>query len=428
MDVLVSARSRGKPRAPEARSTYATLDAALLLALFIFSWKSVGWTHFDGLDTPLFLALSGFCLWQLSRFPLELGKAAIAPYLIWLGWISFSDFYSLRFAAGFARDAHWLILPFFASICARLFRDDARLIPLLRLGAAGSLLAIALHLVFFPSHSANWLIEPVFGHVRHLCMAVGLLLVWVYDDAHLGPSGRALLVAGRFTGLVTLLWTGGRGAPIALALALGAFFFLYAPARKRLPRYLIELALAFGVSELISLGNARHGLFSGLFRSISAESVDALSSSRLTIWGNALARLAEGYTLWTGSGGNGYIRLGLARQFIFHPHNIVLQVLTDWGIVGLLVFANYLRVVLLPLRQAPFSEPGEALAVSIIVFLTAMGMIDGGLYHLQFLVAIGIAFGLLHRQLPQERGATVILLLGPLLLILLMVIDHLRLS
>lgn len=414
---------------PEARPAYARLDAALFLALFIYSWKSVGWTRFDGLDTPLFLALSGFCLWQLARFPLELAKAAILPYILWLSWVVFSDFYSLRFAAGFARDAHWLILPLFASICARLFRDDGRLIPLLRLGAAGSLIYIALHLVFFPSPpSASWLIEPVFGHVRHLCMAVGLLLVWLYDDAHLGPAGRALLVAGRFTGLVILLWTGGRGAPIALALALGAFFALHAPSRKRLPRYLIELVLAFVASEIVSLGSDRHGWFSGLYRTISAESVDALSSSRLTIWGNALARLAEGYTLWTGGGGNGYIRLGLARQFIFHPHNFVLQVLTDWGIVGLLIFANYLRAVLWPLRAAAFSGPGEALGVAIIVFLAAMGMIDGGLYHLQFLVGIGIAFGLLYSRLPEEHGRTVTLLVAPLLLLLAMVVDHLRLS
>jgi hypothetical protein len=404
----------------------AWVSAALLVALFVFSWKSVGLTRFNALDTPLFLALGGFCLWHLLRFRLAVPRAMIVPYLLWLGWVLFSDFFSQRFAVAFARDAHWLVLPLFALICARLFREDPALVPLLRLAAAGSVLYIALYLVLFPSRSSNWLIEPVFGHVRHLSMAVGLLTIWLFDEDHPHRAGRALIAAGRFVGLVVLLWAGGRGALIALALALGAYCFLHKPARERLLRYLLEFALAFAASELISLGSARHGLLSGLLRSVTAESVDALSSSRMTIWGDTLARLRDGVWLYTGGGGNGYIRLGLAHGFIFHPHNVLLQILTDWGLVGLLALANFLRVALWPLRRLGFSSPAEALAVSILVFLSAMGMIDGGLYHLQFLICVGIAFGLLQSRLAEDPGKSVTLVLAPYLLLVPMILNHLR--
>jgi hypothetical protein len=403
------------------------LSTALLLALFVFSWKSVGLTRFNALDTPLFLALGGFCLWHLVRSPLAAPRALIVPYLLWLGWVLFADFFSLRFAVAFARDAHWLILPVFALVCARLFRDDPARIGLLRLGAAGSLLAIALHLALFPPRDADWPAEPVFGHLRHLSMAVGLLLLWLYDDERFGRPARAFLAAGRIAGLVVLFWAGGRGAQIAFGLALAAHFLLVPAARAHLLRYGAEIVLAFALAEAISFGSARHGVLSGVERSIGAASVDALSSSRMTLWTTTLQRLTDGVALWLGAGGNGYIRLGLAQGFIFHPHNVLLQIVTDWGLVGLGLFAYFLLVALKPLRTLDFRAAHPALAVAIVVFLGATGMIDGGLYHLQFLICVGIAVGILLGRLPQAPEAPVPLRLWPHALVALMLLDHLRL-
>ena len=87
----------------------------------------------------------------------------------------FSDFYSARFLPAFARDVHWLVLPLFALQVARIVRDAPFTVPLLRLTAALSVIAIALHLVLAAPSVEDWIREPVFGHIRHLSLAVGAL-------------------------------------------------------------------------------------------------------------------------------------------------------------------------------------------------------------------------------------------------------------
>jgi hypothetical protein len=406
---------------------YHWLSAGLLMALFVFSWKSVGMTRFNGLDTPLFLALSLFCLWRLATVPVAIGRPQLTAYLLWAGWVVFSDFFSTQFAVAFARDSHWLLLPLFVVLCVGLLRDFSSLIPLLRLTAAASVIAIALHLLVAAPGVSNWIWEPVFGHVRHLSLAVGLLVIWLYDDQHLGKVARIVVSVARFTGLVILCWAGGRGVLLALAAGILVHIILLANTRKRVIVYALEGLLAAGVSELISTGHSPMGLLNSFSRSVTAESVDGLSSTRLTLWSNTVQRLGDGMALWFGWGGNGFIRMGLAKGFIFHPHNVILQLLTDWGVIGLLLFANFLRAAIRPLSGLAFSTPNAALAISIIVYLSITGLIDGGLYHLQFLICAALAFAILFAQIKETTAKSITPALLPALMVLTMAIFHLRL-
>jgi hypothetical protein len=412
---------------------YDWLAAGLLIALFVFSWKA---TRFYGVDTPLFLALGTFCLWRLGQSPVAITKPALKAYLLWAGWVIFSDFYSAQFAPAFARDSHWLLLPLFALLCAAILRDVPALVSLLRLTAAASVITIALHLIIAAPDVSNWIREPVFGHVRYLSMAVGALVIWLYDDEQLGKVARIVVSVARFTGLVILCWAGGRGVLLALAAAILVQITLFANARRRALVFVLEGILAAGVSELISVGhspmglvNSPMGLLNSLSRSVTAETADGLSSARLTLWSSTLKRLGDGMGLWFGWGGNGFIRMGLARGFIFHPHNVVLQILTDWGAVGLLLFANFLRVAIRPLTGLNLSTSNAALAISIIAYSLITGMIDGGLYHPQFLICVGIAFAILLAQLAKTDVKPSTLVISPvpmILVILVMLVTHLR--
>lgn len=120
------------------------------------------------------------------------------------------------------------------------------------------------------------------------------------------------------------------------------------------------------------------------------------------------------------------MRMGLARGFIFHPHNVVLQILTDWGVIGLLLFVNFLRVTIRPLAGINFTTSNAALAISILVYLLITGMIDGGLYHLQFLICAGLAFAILHGQRGETDAKPLTLAISPVLMVLAMVMVHLR--
>jgi O-antigen ligase len=405
------------------------LSVAMLLALFVFSWKSVGVTRFNALDTPLFLCLSVFCLWHAARSPLEVTKPALVAYLLWASWVVFADFFSTRFAAAFARDAHWLLLPLFALQCARIIRDVPAVVPLLRVTAAISLVYIALHLLIAAPDLGVSLREPVFGHIRHLSLAVGALVIWLYGGEELTRAARIVVSIGRFAGLAVLFWAGGRGALLAVAAALLLHFYLVAPARKRAVLYLIEAVAAAVAAELASAGNPLMGLTSGIVsRSITAESADALSSRRLTMWSAVWERLSEGSALWAGRGGNGYMRMGLATPFLFHPHNVVLQILTDWGVIGLVLFANFLGVIGRGLSGLAPRNPSAALAASIMVYLLITGLIDGGLYHLQFLISAALAFAMIIAQRATTDAKLRVPVGFPIALILAMVLDHLRLS
>ena len=401
------------------------LAAGILLVFFVFSWRSVGITRFNALDSPLFLALSAFCLWRLAGGPVAISVPLFRAYLLWAGWVVFSDFFSAQFAFAFARDSHWLTLPLFVVLCAGLLRDVPSAVPLLRVAAAASVIFIALQLAIAAPGMKTGLREPVFGHLRYLSMAVGTLVIWLYDDAQLGKWARFFVSAGRFAGLVILFWTGGRGVLLALAVALVAHTLLLVPGRTRAIFQVLEILLAALVSELASVGNSVMGLANSVSRSVSASSVDVLTSGRIVLWSDTWKRLADGTGMWFGWGGNGFMRMGLARGFIFHPHNVILQMLTDWGIIGLVLFANFLGAALRALTGLGLRTSDGALAISILVFLLVAGMLDGGLYHPQFLIYAGLAFGMLFARTGEGTAKRVTLHLSLVLVVLAMTAVHL---
>ena len=401
------------------------LTSAALVGFFVFSWMSVGITRYNGLDSPLFLGTSALCLWRLAGGPLSVAAPLLRAYLLWAGWVVFSDFYSAKFFWAFARDSHWLLLPLLARLCAGALRDAPSAIPLMRVAAAVSVLYIALRLAVAAPGSFTDLREPVFGHIRYLSMAVGVLVVWLYDDAQLGKWARLVVSAGRFAGLVILFWAGGRGAVLALALAFAAHTLLLAPDRKHSIFHLLEFLVAALVSAFLVTDNPSMGLANSVSRTVAPTAADGIFYGRITIWSDTLKRLSEGFGLWFGWGGNGFIRMGLAHGFIFHPHNALLQFLTDWGIIGFALFANFLRVALQALKGAALRTSNGALAMSILAFLLVMGMLDGGLYHPQFLVCAGLALGMLAVPAAKEDSGQVALGLYPAVAILAMTVVHL---
>jgi O-antigen ligase len=189
--------------------------------------------------------------------------------------------------------------------------------------------------------------------------------------------------------------------------------------------HLLEFLVAALVSALVATDNPNMGLANSVSRTVAPTAADGMFYGRITIWGDTLQRLSEGFGLWFGWGGNGFIRMGLAHDFIFHPHNAVLQFLTDWGIIGTALFANLLRVAVHVLKGAAFRTSNGALATSILAYLLVMGMLDGGLYHPQFLVCAGLALGMLAVPAAKDGSGQLALRMYPVLGILAMTVVHL---
>lgn len=411
-------------------NTRSILDRTLLTGLLIFSWKSVGFTVFNGVDTPLFIVAAIFCLWHLSRGPVMAPAGLIKAWLLWALWILFSDWFSTYLHWGLARDSHWLIWPLLTLICAQHFAKDPASLVVLRYAASGSILAIAVALLTLYPTGSNPLVDPVFGHIRHLAMSVGVLLVWLLDDDGLSKSGRWWLRIGRICGVTILLWSGGRGAVVATALVITLTLWLRPPLRLHWRSLLIELLVALVAAYQLDIGAPSFGFIDGFFRTIGPSNLDTISSARLAMWSKTWSRLTQGYEFWLGAGGNGYMRMGLAAGVLFHPHNFLLQMMTDWGVVGLALAFYLAWWFAQSLRAISLREPAAALGAGTVVFLSFMGSLDGGLYHPQFLVCLAIAIGAWWALGADRRSLSPKLDLSvfPVFLLLALVALHLKVA
>src|SRR5690606_36120444 len=107
--------------------------------------------------------------------------------------------------------------------------------------------------------------------------------------------------------LSILLWSGGRGALLS-SLVGGALLLRMAPLRTHAQAWrwlFIGLLLSFLLSALFHVEQSGVGWISALVRSDTAESLNALSSSRLHIWAYLFEFVGQRPVL--GWGGEGFL-------------------------------------------------------------------------------------------------------------------------
>ncbi|MFZ2627849.1 MAG: O-antigen ligase family protein, partial [Rugosibacter sp.] len=311
-----------------------------------------------------------------------------------------SDALSGEFLPALARDVHWLILPLLAVLYKPLFARSEEPLKMLQVAVALSLMIICYRLIDGADGVYNWVRPPIFGHIRRLAMTAGLMSLFLYYDVEYRRYERWLLIVGRILGLALLLWSGSRGALLAWLLGLCTFIWFSAQ-QSRLRGWFSEAGIAFALALLFDVGSPFLGVFGGLFRSwnqaMDIGTIDGISSGRLTLWLKTLGALQDPYTALFGAGGNGFVRMQLMtwKSLVFHPHNIILQVLLDWGIGGLCLLLWLVKQGLPPRATwKPGKGNAAGLGAALMVFLLVTGLLDGGLYHLQYLFFAAIAFAL----------------------------------
>lgn len=234
---------------------------------------------------------------------------------------------------------------------------------------------------------------PFTGHARHAgynmmvaCIAGATL--WMSSREKM--SGMAANALGLFLVGACLIWLGGRGSMLSVVLAV---LIVACITRQQLNISARRVWLLMGIVALALLAAELaaqfrfNGLYNSFARSLAADDLNRLSSSRLAIWADALSKL-EGHWLM-GLGSQAYLFLPdkLARKTSM-PHNMVVQFLVEWGVVGTLLFlallARYLRSGFVSLRQLKDGMVDKwYLLGSAIVVLALMlhGLTDGTFYH-----------------------------------------------
>ena len=203
---------------------------------------------------------------------------------------------------------------------------------------------------------AAFLLWPVFA---------GLALKAVERTA----SGRSLAIAASVAGSVAIVLSGSRGALLGLAAGAAALILLKRP-RSRIIAVWALAALVLFAAFYVSPGGER------LRARVHWIQEDRIGGARLLLWRDSLTMAAQ--RPLTGSGPDAFSAefpkfesLALARAFpdFYHesPHNLLLDVLTGQGVVGLLALLAMIGAAL----AGAMSDKANPLVLAFLPGLTA---------------------------------------------------------
>lgn len=245
-------------------------------------------------------------------------------------------------------------------------------------------LAIALQVAAL--HDPNLaFVPPYFGNVRHLgylgFVAGAASLAFLILDQRLRAVGILLTVYALF-GVIAL---GSRGALVAWVLTAAVFALLSGQLKRVMGMAAGCLGGAVALAYFAENANIFHA--PGLFdRAVLAEGVFTGTVGRPAVWLESWRSFLEQPIL--GYGPEGFAIAGVTQGMLAQPHNIVLQVLLEAGLLGLLailafgwaLFAKRLQAVASSRRRHPLADE-EAGLLAIMAGFFAFGLIDGVFYH-----------------------------------------------
>lgn len=280
---------------------------------------------------------------------------------------------------------------FFAVILER-FRSDWRESRILAIWASAGGAAVYVIVVFALALSEqgnsrfNWdHFGPGVSNVRQLGyyglaaagLAAGLLAVARNRSERLASTVVLTL------GIWCVLSSGGRAAAGAL-IALCSLTCVMSDGRNR-TSFLVRSGLGFVVAAVASLAfapNHNWGVASILGRLNPHQSIGTgFTSGRSAFWKETWSAILDRPLF---GHGEQQFRFAVesARGVFNHPHNSVLQLLYEWGIVGTLSLAVLCIALLKDILPAVRTEPRLALPASAgACGLFAMSLLEGSLFH-----------------------------------------------
>lgn len=218
-----------------------------------------------------------------------------------------------------------------------------------------------------------------------------------------------------------IFWNGARGALFALAVAYAAGLCLF-PALRR-ARVWGATAASAVLGALAALALPGAGSFMGIRRMLLTNfSADAavpssgVTSGRAELWRGTLEAIAR--QPWFGHGeGQLWQVVPAARTFdVAHPHNVVLQILFAWGLIGALCVAVLTVPFALRIIRNAQARGGEWLPpLMAMLVLVPYALIDGTLFHVHAvslfaacagLAAVGAANGKMVTPARFEHAAS----------------------
>jgi len=243
---------------------------------------------------------------------------------------------------------------------------------------------------------------PFYSNIRHMGYHVAASLIFallVFSRAapglHKGAAGIWVLVTVAY-----LVLAGGRGPIVALVIGAVVLLLVCPHLRTRLTMLIISgtivliAGLLFFNIELLGYGMIR--------RTLAATSLDALLGHRMSLWSSTFPHIDN---WWLGIGADNFFRLEESGRYT-QAHNVVLQAIFDWGVIGTLGFMILVLATVAGaigrVRRPQMDDHMSIAAAGLLVSYLALSMIDGVFYHAVpftlFVVAGALAFSSAREQ------------------------------
>ncbi len=241
---------------------------------------------------------------------------------------------------------------------------------------------------------------PGFINVRHFgswtgAIAAGLMLALLYgeegEDRRL--SSLAYLLAAGLT-----CWSGTRAAILAMAVvALVALVSLRRwPERARLVHVAGLSALALGLALLLLPDDPVFYLYA----SGDAQDANAATGGRLALWHATFARWQDAPLFGWGSGSTFWeVFVGWTHT---QPHNVVLQFLISWGVVGAAGGLWLLGRAIVATHRTGMGDAALRPLTGMLYSLLFMSLLEGMLHYPRFIMMIAVGFAVLFAAREQR--------------------------
>jgi len=209
---------------------------------------------------------------------------------------------------------------------------------------------------------------------------------------------RLLLIVGTTLLWTLLLWSGGRGGAFALlASVILAALFIPMFLSKMWKFVLSTTIIGGGLSLLLPIPSNDYGLLSRIDRTVNSGSLNEISSGRLTVWSDAYSLFLDRPIFGHGVAQYRHITTQVELIKLEQVHNIILESLVAFGLVGTVALAFLLGKIWV--SAAIRLHRGDNLS-TLPVFLIATsllvhGLVSGTYYHIHSVLIIAISLGLL---------------------------------
>lgn len=286
---------------------------------------------------------------------------------------------------------------------------------------------LVLYLFFDAPNIGEWGIHPPLGgHVRLMGMIAAVAVITnsiflLVKATHALPKMAILIITSPIY-MAFLIWTGSRATLVFCLLCLTGLLITQCYFKKLQLKRLLLVACLFLLA--IPLAEKTSILpWMGFHRMVEAsqsnnptilstsEAVDTVTSGRLKIWQLSAQALERQY--WFGYGPNGYFFLPERQEDFIHPHNIVIQVLIEWGLLGgsllLFILAGLVFFVIKQLPLAIRSGNVNYLIPAFIVLMLSFNALTDGVFFVAeplFCMATAIAWLLASNKIIDVRDNT----------------------